>query len=228
MPSKKLHQLYRNASGVVVPSVTTIISNNLGWNKNILIAWARKQAALGLDPEAIKQEAADTGTLAHKLIEEYIISQCPHLTLDEGDKVKLSTYTQEQITKANNGLGAFKEWVAKNSPSFDDLRTQTEQGMVSNWYNYGGTIDFLVVLNGELCLVDFKTSNGVYPDHRIQLAAYHWLIEENLGVSVPAHLIQLSKEDASFHHHFYPDLSLEWEVFQHLLELNRYRELVGA
>lgn len=228
MSKKKLHTRYRDNDGNVVPSVTTIIGNNLGWNKNILIAWAKKTAAAGLDPDQIKQEAADTGTLAHKMIEEYIIDNCPHITLDDEDRVNMKEYTEEQIEKAKNGLDAFVAWTEQAKPDFTDERTQTEIGMVSNMLKFGGTIDFLVVMDGKLCLLDFKTSNGVYVDHRIQLSAYHWMVKENLGHDVPAHLLQISKEDAGFHHYFFPDLSKEWEVFLHLLELNRLKSSIGG
>jgi hypothetical protein len=33
-------------NGKRVPGVTTIIGSNLGWNKNVLIGWARKQAVI--------------------------------------------------------------------------------------------------------------------------------------------------------------------------------------
>lgn len=221
-----MHQRYRDSSGSIVPSVTTIIGNNLGWNKQVLINWAKNMASQGIDPEAVKKEAADTGTLAHKMIEEFIIDQCPHLSLDEGDRLKLGEFTEEQIGKAKNGLEAFVSWVNQNNPAFGDQRTQTEIGMVSDSLKYGGTIDFLVVLDGKLCLLDFKTSNGVYTDHRIQLSAYQWMVRENLGEDVPAHLLQIGKEDATFHHYFFPDLSQEFNVFLHLLELHKLRSSV--
>ena len=57
--------------GTKAPSVTTIIGQNLGWNKNVLINWAKRQTMIGKDADKVLQDAADTGTLTHLLIENH-------------------------------------------------------------------------------------------------------------------------------------------------------------
>jgi len=42
-----------------------------------------------------------------------------------------------------------------------------------------GLVDCIAMINDQLALFDWKTGNGVYDDHKIQLAAYKSLWEEN-------------------------------------------------
>ena len=44
--------------------------------------------------------------------------------------------------------------------------------VVSEIHRYGGTLDLVATIDGVPSLLDFKTGRGVYPEHRIQLAAY--------------------------------------------------------
>ena len=62
---------YMLLDGTKAPSVTTIISQNLGWNKQVLINWAKRQTMVGNDADKVLQDAADTGPLLHLLIENH-------------------------------------------------------------------------------------------------------------------------------------------------------------
>lgn len=48
----------------------------------------------------------------------------------------------------------------------------SEKSVFSLGDGYGGTYDFLMMIDGELWLIDIKTSKGVYPETGLQLAAY--------------------------------------------------------
>jgi hypothetical protein len=39
-------------------------------------------------------------------------------------------------------------------------------------YNYAGTIDFVCTIDGEDWIIDFKTGQGTYPEHALQISAY--------------------------------------------------------
>ena len=39
---------------------------------------------------------------------------------------------------------------------------------------YGGTYDLLMMIDGELWLIDIKTGKGLYPEFALQLAGYRW------------------------------------------------------
>ena len=63
----------------------------------------------------------------------------------------------------------------------------------------------ICVANG-LVLLDYKTSNGVYSDMLIQLAAYKNLWEENrpdLPITGGCHLLRFAKERGDFAHHYF-------------------------
>ena len=52
-------------------SVTTVIGNNLGWNKNVLIGWTKKQTLMGINTQEVLRDAGDIVTLAHFMVEKY-------------------------------------------------------------------------------------------------------------------------------------------------------------
>jgi hypothetical protein len=203
--------------GERVPSVTTIIGTNLGWDKNALIAWARKEGLAGRDAYKVRDEAGSIGSLTHLMIQQFL--QPPVLGPFQ---INFDEWTPEQQTAADRGFTAFKQWLShyKYTTIFN------EKSLVSEKYRFGGALDWVVVLDDKAAYVDFKTSKGIYPGHRIQVAAYIWLYHENFDVWLEPHLLQLGKEDGSFHHHPLVNLQPHWEVFQHLLELNRLKEKI--
>lgn len=198
--------------GKAVPSVTEVIGNNLGWNKNVLIGWARKQAKLGIDPHAIRDQAADIGTITHALIESFIT----------GEEFDRDQYAPMDVEVAERAFGGFMEWFEEQ-----DIKIRDSEIMLTHKeYFYGGTIDLLCDLNGRFALVDFKSSTGVYLEHRIQLAAYKHLVAQGPAEGgVPeCHLLHLDKRTGSYHLHTYPNLDREWQVFLHLRRLHDLRK----
>ena len=226
MPTPK--QGYRNAVGEKVPSVTTI----LGRFKDAdgLIKWAYKQ---GREHENlvsrnlpapghlydVSGKAAEAGTIAHDMVESYIKvgPDAALATFEEAAK----TTTNDVVDKAYNAYLQFRKWWAQTNITVTD----TEMGLVSEQHQYGGTPDAMgfdgdqpdmvaVAPGGAVVLIDWKTSNKVYGEMLIQLAAYSILIEECLGKIVKgAHLVRMSKENADFAHHYYGDLTREREAF---------------
>jgi hypothetical protein len=219
----KAHTRYKNVEGKVVPSVTTIIGGNLGWNKGALIGWSRKMALQGIDPNKERDEAADIGTLAHALMEEHITLTAPHL---EPVLVDKDLYSPVNLAKAEVAFLAFLSWVEQYNVDLTDPRVQSEVRLVSEWLQYGGTLDLIAPVDDILSLVDFKSTNALYAEHRIQLAAYEWLYEETYGEMIPTHLLQVSKDEGDFHHHSFADLSNEMEIFRLLARLHQLHKVV--
>ena len=87
--------------------------------------------------------------------------------------------------------------------------------VISEEYQYGGTLDKVAVIDGVLSIMDFKSSSGIFPEHRIQIAAYgHSWSEMHPDRSIQGfHILQLDKDDGSFHHHFYRELDNAFKVF---------------
>ncbi len=47
----------------------------------------------------------------------------------------------------------------------------------SEQYGYAGTIDLIARVNGELYIIDFKTSQSVWPEYEMQVSAYRVAVE---------------------------------------------------
>jgi hypothetical protein len=197
---------YRNAEGVRVPGVTTIIGRFkdsgglMWWAFNQGQAYERNEIT-GLYDK--RDEAAESGTLAHTLVEADIL----------GDPLPdLSKYPTEIAKNAIQGFQNYLRW--KDTTKMEIVEQETP--LVSEKYQFGGTPDAIMV-RGELALGDWKTSNSVFPDHIIQLAAYKELWEENnphRPITGGFHLCRFDKEHADFTHHFWSELNDAWEQFK--------------
>lgn len=204
---------YVTTSGKKCRSVTTILGNNLGWNKQVLIGWARRQALAGHDPELVLKEAANIGTLTHYLVECDIKDEIPDT----------STYSAEQIEKANNGFEGFKQWRKAYKPQF----IGTELVLVDDELEVGGTADQVAKIGGQIVVGDIKTSKFLYDDHIIQLGAYCHMYErmQPKAAIEYGYILRLDKETGAFTHHNISrkQLNWGWKVFLCCLELDKLK-----
>lgn len=205
---------YRNAAGDRIPGTTTIVGRFK--DSGALLHWAFAQGRLAEQGKIQslydkRDEAADTGTLAHAMVEAHIKG------LPYPDLTKLS---KEQIEQVDSAFRAYRTWESMTKLKI----VAQEVGIVSEQYQFGGTLDAIGEINGELCLVDWKTSNSVYSDFLIQLAAYSILWHEK-NPELPLkgfHLCRFAKEHGDFSHHYWTDLEDAKEQF---LLLRRAYEL---
>lgn len=218
MPTPK--QGYRGADGTRFPSVTTIISRFK--DSGALMKWAyttgREHGYLeGQGKEApdslyaVTAKAADIGTAAHAMVETHITGGNPKMVA-----AYLSLPPALQ-TKADNAFQSYLDWASMSKLEI----LEQEMYLVSEKYRFGGTPDAIGFVNGALCLVDWKTSNAVYADYLLQLAAYRVLWEENhpdRPLVGGFHLCRFSKEYGDFAHHFYNELDDAWRMFGLLRE----------
>lgn len=157
----KAHTRYKNADGKIVPGVTTVLSV---LNKPALVKWANNLGLQGIDSSKYTDEAARIGTLIHAMV------QC-NVT---GMKLDTSDVTPNQIETAKIGFNKFLKWEEGRK-----LTTiMSEQPLVSEEYQYGGTIDWLVKDGEAIVLIDFKSGKDIYPEMFCQVAAYKKLLEE--------------------------------------------------
>lgn len=223
---------YTLKDGTIVPSVTTIIGRFK--ESGALIHWAAGQAAdhvlkgvqaeinagsSAVSPELVaslcasaksayretRDAAAAAGTLAHGLIEADILG---HPVTIEG--------SPELVAKARSAYEAYRSWADGQRLKF----LWTEMPLISEKYRFGGTPDALAIAGNNIVLCDWKTSNSVYGDYLIQLAAYKQLVEENQpGVEITGfYLCRFAKENADFAVHHYPELKEAWRMFELLRE----------
>jgi len=204
----KVHTRYELRDGTRVPSVTTVLGI---LNKPALLDWAWKCGIDGLDYKAVRDHAADVGTLAHYLI------MC-HL---KGEEPDTSEYSEEVIGKAENCLLSYFEWL-KEHPIEPIL---VEVPLVSEKYRFGGMMDCFAKLNGENVLIDHKTGKAIYAEMFYQLAGYRQLLIENGYEVSSCRILRIGRdENESFEDRPARYLGREWDLFQHCLGIYRLQK----
>ena len=78
---------YKTKDGKMVSGTTTIIGQNLGWNKQPLMWWAWKEGMEGRHFRDTAEKAADAGTIAHYLIDCDIKGTDPDVSKHPGDLI---------------------------------------------------------------------------------------------------------------------------------------------
>ncbi|HXF89553.1 MAG TPA: PD-(D/E)XK nuclease family protein [Xanthobacteraceae bacterium] len=195
--------IYRDLAGNRLPSVTTIISRFK--DSGGLIHWAWQLGIDGKDYRQERQKAADAGTIAHQMIEAHIKGE-PWKPAEPADA--------DVLAKARAGFAAYLKWAEMSRL----VIRHTEVPLCSETHKYGGCLDAIGTLDNQLILIDWKSSNAIYHDYLIQMAAYKALWEENYPgeehkITGGFHLCRFSKENCDFSHHHYPNLDDAWEAF---------------
>jgi hypothetical protein len=160
------------------PSVTTILGI---LDKPELDAWRAK-----VGPEyALKrqQESSNRGKTIHKLVENTI----------EGREAKPDNEDQKEM------LDGYSAWIKKYQPT----NLESEVFVYSETHKYAGTLDIRCRLNGELWIIDTKTSRRIEPEYGLQLAAYEQASYELIGEHAKTAILHLTPETQS-HYRFKP------------------------
>jgi len=204
----KIHTVYKLKNGKKVPGVTTIISILA---KPALIHWAWDLGTKGVDYRKFRDDKADIGSLAHYLIMCYLKKETPDT----------SDYSKKQIDQAENCIISFFEWE-KMHP-FEPILI--ESPFVSEKYKFGGTPDLLAKINGEYCLIDFKTGKGIYVNDMFpQLAAYSHLLQENNYKITNSRILRIGREESEgFEERLIQDIEPYWEIFKNCLSIYNIR-----
>ncbi len=197
---------YKTKDGKRVPGVTTIIGRFK--DSGGLLWWAFDQGKAAERGEINslydkRDEAAEAGTLAHDMVEAHIKGNPSPDT---------KGFIDDVIRQANQGFRNYLKW--SNQSRIEVVEQETP--LVSEKYKFGGCLDAIMVM-GELSLGDWKTSNAIYVDYLMQLAAYKQLWEENYPdrpIVGGFHLCRFAKEHADFAHHYWSELDDAWEQFK--------------
>ena len=111
----------------------------------------------------IKEDAADIGTETHAIIESILNSE---LGIVVPDHLKST-------------VDSFTNWYNQSGIVAIEL---TESMVYSAEYKYAGTIDVVATMSdGSTAIIDWKTSNGLYKETSLQLAAYGQAYAEQFG-----------------------------------------------
>lgn len=206
MPTPKKGYFLKDGSRV--PGTTTIIQRFK--ESGGLMQWAFKQGQSGaasLYDESDK--AKDIGTAAHSMVEAYVGGA----SKDDCEAIAAALPEGKMQESALSAFNAYLAWAE----NFQVKIVVQEIQLVSEQYRYGGTPDAIGLIGNQLVLLDWKTSNGIYSDYLVQLAAYKHLWEENFPerpLTGGFHLLRFAKEHGDFGHHYFTNLDDAWRQFQ--------------
>ena len=159
---------YVTPTGNKYPSVTTVISNNSKKQAGL----ARWRAKVGKENAQRKTtRAAGRGTRVHKLIEDYLNNE-------------LDTEKYKDLPLP---------WIMFNSSRYilDNINNiyLQEAALYSDYLQIAGRVDCIAEYNGELAIIDFKTSEKekkeeyLY-DYYVQECAYACMLQECYNLKV--------------------------------------------
>lgn len=153
---------YLFGDGEYYPSCTWIVSY---YPKGI--AFQKWLASKGWDEsQAIKAVAGDKGSKVHKAIETLLDGKEVPM---EAKYINPTTEKEEELTlEEYECLMSFVEWWRECQPT-----TIAKELVITNKeYGYAGTVDYVCEIAGERWVIDFKTSQNIWPEHRLQVSAY--------------------------------------------------------
>lgn len=201
--STKVHTQYFSKQGDQVAGVTTILQI---LSKPQLLNWAWECGLKNLDYRKIRDKAGGVGTITHLLVMHHLKNTTPDL----------SEYSQQDIDTAQNCMKSFYEW--EKAHKLEPI--MLEFPLVSDIYGYGGTPDFVGLVDGQLEIIDFKTGNAIYNDYLYQVSAYRQLaIERGYKVN-RARILRIGRDDnEGFEERLITKFEHEFQLFLHCLSI---------
>lgn len=191
---------YHLKDGTKVPGTTTILGRFK--DSGGLLQWAFQCGKAGQSSLYEKSEvAADIGTIAHGMADAWLRQK----------EYEYPPCTDEMKAKAQQAFDMFRQWL-------DQQRAEVipcEESMVSEKHRFGGTPDILL-RNVTLRMSDIKTSNAIYRDHLVQVAAYGILWDENHPddpITGGYDVLRFAKDFPDFEHRHFGDLNEARELF---------------
>jgi genome maintenance exonuclease 1 len=164
---------YDTPDGQKLVSITSIISH---YNREIFTKWRKR---VGVDEaNKITKAATSRGTDMHTLVENYMLNK------------ELPT------------VQPLSEFLFKQAkPDLDKIDNihAIEQALFSRELGVAGTVDCIAEYDGELAVIDFKTSKKPKPEkwiehYYVQCAAYACMLYEMTGIVVSCFIIVMSCE----------------------------------
>ena len=157
---------YTLPSGKKAPSITSITSF---YNRQIFKNWREKVGEE--QANKITKVATDRGTKFHDLVEKYLLN--------------------EDINSLKNVLPTTKaRWIAAREAlnNIDNIHA-LEKPLYSEYFGIARRVDCIAEYEGELAVIDFKTSKKIKPEkwlenYFVQETAYACMYFEMTGISV--------------------------------------------
>jgi hypothetical protein len=127
---------------------------------------------VGFSADYIVKKAAGEGTQVHNMIEDYL----------NGEELNFLSPTGKPLYDPNvwQMFLKFTEWWETYQPTL----IETEVHLFSDELKVAGTCDLICEIDGELWIIDFKTSNQLQTTYDLQTAIYGKCYEECFGKKV--------------------------------------------
>jgi len=136
------------------------------------------------EAEALKVAAGDKGSKVHQAIALLIEGE----TVNIDDKLtNPTTGEEEELTPEEyECIMSFVDWHKEQK----DIKYLAHEEVVYNIkYKYAGTLDIRCQIDGQLYIIDIKTSQNIWPSHEIQLSAYYHT--DNIGTPHKLAILQV-------------------------------------
>ena len=157
---------YYQRNGEYYPSVTYVLSY---YPKGKFFEdWLKK---VGYSADYIVKKASEEGTQVHEMIEEYLNGK--ELKFLEHGRPMYDPNVWQMFLR-------FVEWWEEYNPTL----IEAEVHLFSDELKVAGTCDLVCEINGELWVIDFKTSNHLQTTYDLQTAMYAKCFEECFGKKV--------------------------------------------
>ncbi len=160
-------RVYKRGEGVYYPSVTTILQY-MPKNK-FFETWMKD---VGHNADLIMRKAGKEGTQVHEAAEDLVEGK-EVSWMDDYGRAKYSQLVWEMILK-------FADFWKTHKPEL----ISSEQFVWSDEHKFAGTADIVCKMNGEVWLIDIKTSNSIHKSYDLQLASYAKGLEESRGIKI--------------------------------------------
>lgn len=121
---------------------------------------------VGYASEYIVKKANEDGTAVHKLIEDYLNGKILYF-LNEQKSPQYNPEVWQMFLR-------FTEFWETYQPTL----IETEIHLFSDEIKVAGTCDLVCEINGEIWIIDFKTSNNIHTAYELQTAIYSKCYEE--------------------------------------------------
>ena len=201
---------------ISVTKATSVVDKSgplMYWAVNLARDYLLSRLKVGITEEDIitsskqhrifKRKAADVGTLIHQWVSDWILKKKPEMPTNE---------------KVINGITAFLKFQKKNKIKW----VESEKVIYSKKYKYAGILDAVGKSKGKLLLIDFKSSNSIYPEMYFQVAGYQIAYEEETGKKIDKRMIlRFGKDTGEFEAVELGDDKKDKKAFLACLQLRR-------
>ena len=157
---------YTLPNGKKAPSITSITSF---YNRQTFIKWRKRVGEE--EANKITKVATERGTKFHDLVEKYLLNE------DINSLKDVLPTTKARLIAARESLNKIDNIHALEKPLY------------SEYFGIAGRVDCIAEYEGELAIIDFKTSKKIKPEkwlenYFVQETAYACMYFEMTGIAV--------------------------------------------